>query len=308
MVLLYKSEPKRGEEWRAIIAEKYPDLEFRMWPEIGDPAEIRYLAAWIVPKDLAQTFPNLKILFSTGAGVDQIDFSTVPAHVPVVRMVEPGIAGGMVEYVTMSVLAVHRDLLTYIGQQRDAVWEPVRVYPARKRRVGIAGLGTLGQAAAEKLAGFGFTVSGWNRSPRAIPGVQCHSGQAELPAFLAACDILVCLLPLTDETRGFLNAGLFAALPAGAAIVNCGRGGQLVQADLLAALDSGRISQAVLDVTDPEPLPADSPLWRHPRVLITPHIATMTQPETAVEAVLENIRRHDAGEPLVGLVDRQRGY
>lgn len=308
MTLLYKANAVRGKEWQALIAEQYPDMSFRLWPDIGDPADIRYLVAWMPPENITETFPNLEVLFSVGAGVDQFDFSKLPESLPIVRMVEPNLIGSMVEYVVMSVIALHRDLPRYIEQQRTKTWRELRVRAAGNRRVGILGLGTLGQAAAEKLIGFGFSVSGWSRSPRSIAGVTSYSGTAEMPRFLATCEVLVCLLPLTEETQGILNAELFSQLPAGAALVNCGRGGHLVQEDLLQALESGQISAAILDVTSPEPLPEDHPLWSHPRVLITPHIASMTQPATAVHVVIDNIRRHEAGEPLIGLVDRQRGY
>ncbi|MBR0680880.1 glyoxylate/hydroxypyruvate reductase A [Roseomonas eburnea] len=308
MAFLYKADPVRGAEWARLFAERRPDLPFHVWPETGDPAAVRFLAAWVPPADLATRFPNLEVVFSVGAGVDQFDLAALPPHLPLVRMVEPGIIGGMVEYVTMSVLALHRDLPAYLGQQREEVWKPIRVRPAARRRVGLLGLGELGRAVLAALAPFGFALSGWGRSRRVIPGVTCHAGAAELPAFLAGCDILVCLLPLTEETRGILRRDLFAHLPEGAALVNAGRGGHLAQQDLLDALGSGRLSAAILDVAEPEPLPPGHPFWSHPRIWLTPHVASMTQPETAVEAVLENLDRHARGEGLVGLVDRRLGY
>lgn len=308
MTLLYKASPERGLEWERLIAAKAPDLEFRRWPDIGDPAKVKYLAAWVAPDNLATDFPNLEVLFSTGAGVDQHDLSKIPPGLPLVRMVESGIIDTMVEYVTMAVLAQHRDLVTYVAQQREAKWHEVRVYPAAKRRVGVLGLGMLGQSVCRKLVGFGFQVAGWSRSRHEIEGVTCYAGEEERGAFLARTDILVCLVPLTRETRHILNADLFAQLPKGARLINAGRGAHLDQEALLAALDSGQISSAILDVTTPEPLPPEHPLWRRPNVLITPHVASMTQPETAVDAVLENIRRHEAGEPMIGLVDRTLGY
>ena len=214
----------------------------------------------------------------------------------------------MVEYVTLAVLALHRDFIDYRAQQQRAEWREIRVQPAPTRRVGVLGLGQLGHAALQRLRSFGFSCAGWSRSRHAVDGVQCFAGADELPAFLARTDILVCLLPLTDATRGMLDAALFAQLPKGASVVNAGRGAQLVASDLISALDSGRLSAAVLDVCEPEPPPPDHPFWQHPRIWMTPHIASMTQPETAVDVVLENLRRHRAGEPLVGLVDRGRGY
>lgn len=305
---LYKSDPVRGRAWAEVFRQQAPAMDFRVWPDIGDPAHVRFLAAWEPPADIATRFPNLQLLFSTGAGVDQFDLAALPAHLPVVRMVEPGITRGMVEYVLHAVLDLHRDRPAYRRQQQQQQWQPWPVRPASDRRVGVLGLGALGQAVLDALAGLGFDCAGWSRSQQQRPGVRCFAGAGELGAFLARTDILVCLLPLTDATRGFLNAALFAQLPAGAGLVQVGRGAQLVAADLLQALDSGHLSEAVLDVTAPEPLPADDALWRHPRVQITPHIASMTQPGSAAEVVLDNLRRFQRGEPLHGLVDRARGY
>lgn len=308
MTLLYKANAVRGAEWGRHVAAMAPDLPFRLWPDIGDPAAVRYLATWVPPDDIAATFPNLELVFSVGAGVDQFDFSKVPDQVPLVRMLEPNIAESMVEYVSLAVLALHRDLPRFLDQQRREVWKEIQITAAARRRVGVMGLGQLGQAVLERLKAFGFPLAGWNRSPRQIDGVACFDGAHQLDAFLARTDILVCLLPLTDETRGILNSRLFSALPAGAKLVNVGRGGHLVQDDLLAALDSGQLSAAMLDVADPEPLPAGHPFWQHQKIILTPHIASMTNPETAVRFVLDTIARHQRGEPLPGLVDRSRGY
>ena len=308
MAFLYKADAARGADWARLFAQKAPDLPFHIWPETGGPLAVRFLAAWTPPPAIATTFPNLEILFCTGAGIDHIDLSTVPASVAVVRMIEPGIADGMVEYVTLSVLAVHRDWFAYGRQQQQKQWQPLRVQPAASRRIGVLGLGVLGKAVIDRLHQFGFACAAWSRSAHRLEGIDCYAGSDELPAFLARTDILICLLPLTDATRGILDRKAFDTLPAGASIINVGRGGHVVQQDLLHALDAGRISNAILDVADPEPLPADHPFWRHPRIALTPHIASETQPETAVDAVLANIRRHRNGEPLIGLIDRSRGY
>ena len=248
------------------------------------------------------------MLFSSGAGVDQFNFAALPPTLPVVRMVEPGIVQGMVEYVTRAVLDLHRDMPQYRRQQQRGEWKALPVRPASQRRVGVLGLGSLGQAVLQALQGLGFACAGWSRSRHQMSGICCYAGSDELPAFLEKLDVLVCLLPLTDATRGFLNADLFSRLPAGAALVHVGRGPQLVTADLLAALATGQLSEAVLDVTDPEPLPPAHPLWRHPQVQITPHIASMTQPLSAAAVVIDNLRRFHASQPMTGLVDRARGY
>lgn len=308
MTLLLKSDAERAGEWTRLLAVKAPELPFRVWPDIGDPADIRYLAAWIPPDDLRGLFPNLEVLFSVGAGVDQLNLADLPPDLPIVRMIEPGLVDSMVEYVTMAVLALHRDLVPYIAAQRRRAWAPLRIRPAFERRVGILGLGALGKACALALAGFGFEVAGWSRSRHQVEGVATFAGETELPDFLARTDILVCLLPLTDATRGLLGAELFARLPRGAMLVNAGRGGHLDQEALLAALDGDQLAAAVLDVCEPEPLPAGHPLWDHPKVLITPHIASRSRSEASLDAIIENLRRHRAGEPLIGLIDRQRGY
>lgn len=308
MAFLYKGPAQRGAIWAAQFARRMPQLPFLTWPEMGDAAQVRYLAAWEPPPQLAETFPNLEILFSVGAGVDQFDFTALPPHLSVVRMVEPGLTACMCEYVSWAVLSLHREMPLYLHQQRRSLWKEHPIRPASTRRVGVMGMGNLGRAAIAQLRKLGFDCAGWNRSRRDEPGVRCYAGEAELDEFLARTEILVCLLPLTPETRGILGKRVFDALPAGAAIVNAARGGHLVQADLLAALEAGQLSAAILDVCEPEPLPQGHAFWDHPRIWLTPHIASATQAETAADALLDNLRRHEAGLPLEGVVDRSRGY
>ncbi|MFP3493239.1 glyoxylate/hydroxypyruvate reductase A [Pseudomonas sp. SIMBA_059] len=308
MALLYKSDPVRGERWQALFAEHAPDIEWRAWPDIGDPAEIDYLAAWLAPDDLEQLLPNLKVLFAVSAGVDQLDLARLPAQLPVVRLLDPGITRGMCEYASWAVLSLHRDMLRYRQQQLARCWQAHLLQPAANRRVGVMGLGAQAQQILATLAPLGFALSGWARSPHQLPGVDCFAGEAQLPAFLNQCDILLCVLPLTEQTQGILNRRLFAQLPKGAALINMGRGGHLVEEDLLQALASGQLSGAVLDVVQEEPAPADHPFWGHPQIMLTPHIAAMTQPDSAFAVLLENIRRHQRGEPMLGEVDRSKGY
>ncbi|MDR3513550.1 MAG: glyoxylate/hydroxypyruvate reductase A [Caulobacteraceae bacterium] len=308
MSVLYRSEAAQAEAWSQYFAEHAPDLTFRIWPDAGDLAEVEYLIAWQWPPAFLASLTNLKVLFSASAGVDHVDLSAAPARPQLVRMIEPGLADSMSEYVTMSVLALHRDLLRYIANQAERRWASLPIRPAGGRSVGVMGLGVLGQAVLARLAPFGFRLRGWNRSQRAIPGVDCYAGEEALNAFLGQCDVLICLLPLTDDTRGVLGRRTFAALPRGGAIINVGRGGHLDQQALIEALDEGQLSGAILDVADPEPLPDDDRLWNHPKVLLTPHVASMAHAQTAARAVLENLRRHQRGEPLHGLVDRRKGY
>ena len=308
MSILYRSDAIRGRIWAEIFAAEAPELAFHIWPDTGDTAAIEYLVAWQPPGELLRSLPSLQVLFSIGAGVDQIGLEQVPDNVAIVRMVEPGLVSGMVEFATMAVLALHRNVLDYQRSQRAGIWRPMEVIPAAERRVGVMGLGLLGQAVLRALAPFGFTLRGWSRTLKEVPGVTCYSGPGGLDAFLGGCDILVCLLPLTDATRRILDSQLFRRLPKGASLVSLGRGGHLDQSALLDALDGGQLSAAVLDVCDPEPLPAGHPFWQHPSILLTPHIAGVTRPETAARVVLENIRRHRRGEPLRDVVDRSTGY
>ena len=306
--LVYKADSERGREWREIFAREAPDIAFRLWPDTGPAEAVDYLAVWQPPPDLVATFPNLKVLFSVAAGIDHLDLSILPDTVPLVRAIEPGITRTMVDYVSLATLALHRNLVDYLGQQRDRTWREIRVRPSEDRRVGVMGLGVLGSAVLERLGELGFRRSGWSRTAKRIAGVDCRHGPDGLRPFLADLDILVCLLPLTAETRGILDARTFALLPRGAGLVQVGRGGHLVEPDLLAALDSGQIAAAVIDVLEQEPPPPDHAFWAHPRIIMTPHVASMTQPRTAAPLVIDNIRRFERGQPLLNMVDRKRGY
>jgi glyoxylate/hydroxypyruvate reductase A len=268
---------------------------------------VRYLLTWNVPDDLAR-FRNLEVLFSIGAGVDQFKPETIPGHVKLVRMVEDGIIRMMQEYVVLGVLTLHREMPAYRERQRRGVWQTLTSSQATDRRVGFLGLGMLAQAAIDRLRPFQFPLAAWSRSKKEVEGVTCFHGADQLADFLRGTDILVCLLPLTEQTSGILNARLFSLLPAGAKLLHVGRGPQLDQGALIEALDSGHLTAAMLDVTDPEPLPENHPLWSHPKVIITPHIASVTQPHTAAQSVIENIRRHRAGQNPIGLIDRTLGY
>lgn len=308
MTLLYTSSPERRDIWREIFAEEAPGTAFVTLEEMADPAKVRYLAAWDPSAELLASLSSLEVLFSVGAGVDQFDMSKLPSRVRLVRMIEPGIVEGMVEYVCGAVLATHRNFIDYALAQRAHRWTQINLVPAAERRVGVMGLGQLGQAVLTALRPFGFPLSAWSRTPRQVEGVTCYAGEAEMAAFLEKCDILICLLPLTNETRGILCRDALSQLPRRAALINVGRGGHLVEQDLLSLLDERHLSAAILDVTDPEPLPQDHPFWDHPRIMLTPHIASMTRADTAARALIANIRRHESGQPMEGEVSRERGY
>lgn len=308
MEILYYGNAGRGLAWQEAVTRALPQVSFSCWPDAANLAEIRHVVAWTLPDEIIEALPNLEILFSVGAGIDQLDTARLPAHLRIVRMVEPGIIDTMADYVAMAALALHRDLPFHISEQRAGRWSWRDVAPAQQCRVGVMGLGELGRASLAKLAPLGFRLSGWSRSQYAIDGVDCFAGEAGLAPFLAKCDILVCLLPLTVETRHILSRTTFAMLPRGAKLVNAARGGHLVQNDLLEALDSGQLASAILDVTDPEPLPAGHRFYSHPAILLTPHVAGITRTDSAVVSLIENLGRLLRGETLVGEVDRCRGY
>ncbi|BAK83866.1 2-hydroxyacid dehydrogenase [Komagataeibacter medellinensis] len=308
MSFVLKQSQKRDVHWKDVFHRLMPEMEFHFHPECGDPADVEYIAMWRPERDLFTRFPNLRLVFSLGAGVDQFDLSTFPDHVGLVKMIEPALTAGMVEYVTAYVLAAHRDLPLYRTQQMQHLWRPHTERRASTTTVGIMGMGTLGIPCAGAIRALGFNVRGWSRSPKDVEGISMFAGTGQLDDFLATTDILVSLLPLTPQTRGIFNNALFARLPTGASLINAGRGPQVVVSDLLAALDGGHLRWAILDVTDPEPLTADSPLWDHPRVIITPHIASNSHPESSAESVIDTIRAFQAGKTPAGLVNRQKCY
>jgi glyoxylate/hydroxypyruvate reductase A len=308
ITVLHTGDPERGRLWQAVFAEHMPEVRFLCSADAGALQQVRYLVAWTLDRDLIASLPNLEVLFSIGAGVDQLDLSLVPPQVRVVRMIESGITTTMAEYVAMAALVLHRDLPLYLAEQHSGGWSHREVLLCSERTVGVMGLGELGKASLERLRGLGFRTLGWSRSGAEIEGTQCFAGKDGLDAFLGQSHILVNLLPLTDETRGVLRRELFDRLPRGAGLVNVARGGHLVEADLLEALASEQLRHAVLDVTDPEPLPAGHPFRAHPAIMVTPHVAGVTRRETAVHSLIANVRRAMAGEPMHGEVDRARGY
>ena len=309
MALMFYSNEDPPERWRSALTGLMPDLDFRVWPEVGDPGEIDVALVWKPPRGELRRYPNLRAILLLGAGVDaMMADDSLPDGVPMARMIDPSLTEGMTEFVLIAVLRHHRLLDHYERVQREGRWDYIFPPQASERRVGVMGLGVLGGDAARALAAHGFPVAGWSRTPKAIEGIEGFHGGDGLAAFLARTDILVCLLPLTPATEGILNAETFARLPKGAVVINVARGRHLVDGDLIAALDTGHLAGATLDVFREEPLPPEHPFWRHPKILVTPHVASYTVPEAAAAGVVENIRRARAGAPLLGAVERGRGY
>jgi glyoxylate/hydroxypyruvate reductase A len=274
------------------------------------PEDIKYFSGFRPEPGFLKTLPNLKAVFSLGAGVDGfLRDPEYPKHLPLVRFVDPTLMHEMAQYVTMHLLIAHRNQRRFDEAQRQGKWDQAMLArPSRDTRVGVLGLGDIGSAIATSLLPFDFQISGWSRSRKTIPGVKSYAGASELPAFLAQCDYCVCVLPLTDDTRGIMNAKLFAQLPKGAFVINVARGGHLIEEDLIAALDSGHLGGAVLDVFQTEPLPADSPIWKHPKITLTPHIAGITDPRAALDYVADCVIRCETGKPLDHVIDFSKGY
>lgn len=308
MTLLFKRDMLDPEPLLAALAKQMPEREVRVFPDLGAIEDIEYALVYEPPPGLLASLPNLKAIFSLWAGIDHMASDPALPPVPVIRMVERGMTAAMTAHVVQQVLDRHTHAAAYRAQQAERRWEQLELTAPWDRRVGILGLGSLGRDAAEKLAGLRFDVAGWSRSPKQIAGITCHHGDEGLAEFLGRTDILVCLLPLTGATAGILNAEHFARLPRGASIVNCARGGHLVEADLLAALGTGQLGGAALDVFEEEPLPGDHAFWGHSKIVVTPHIAAYSVPETAVESVVANIARIESGQPPHYVVDFKRGY
>lgn len=303
MALLLLSTAERGEVWPRVFADAGESIVVGE-AAVADPAAIEHVACWVPPRDLS-IYPALKTVISVGAGVDHLP--PLPAGIALSRTVAPGIEAMVRDWVVMATLMTHRDMPTYLAQARDRLWKPGKVMAARARTVGILGMGRIGRQAAASLGALGFGVRGWSLSGCPVDGIEMFAA-AELDAFLSGADILVCLLPLTDATRGILGDALFAKLPRGARLVHAGRGAHLDMAALSSALDTGQLASAILDVTDPEPLPADHPLWRDPRVIITPHVAAQTDAREGALHALAVVRAAREGQPIPGLVVRERGY
>ncbi|MFT5538697.1 MAG: glyoxylate/hydroxypyruvate reductase A [Alphaproteobacteria bacterium] len=311
MAILFLSDADKTNDWAVALAHELPDEEILIGAEAARSraTDIDCAVVWWPEPGLLARLPGLKAIFSLGAGVDHIFADPhLPEGVPIVRLIDPALTEQMTEWVVMNVLRHHRLMTDYALQQSRTAWQRHDIPRAQARRVGLMGLGVLGAAAARGLAPFGFDLAAWVNHPRKWKNGPLFVGAQEFHPFLARTDIVVCLLPLTKATQGILGARAFAGMPMGASIINGARGGHVVSADLIAALDHGQLSAATLDVFNTEPLPADDPLWRHPRITVTPHIAAVTLATTAAHEIAANIRNLRQGQPLNGVVDPARGY
>jgi glyoxylate/hydroxypyruvate reductase A len=297
------------DDWVTALQVCDPTLNVEVWPEISNPEDVEFVLCWNHPAGVLQQFPNLKCISSLGAGVNHLlnDINR-PLDVPLVRLVDDDLKQSMTEYVMLGVLEHFRGFKDYRQQQTDCEWKAQRIPHVSELGIGIMGCGELGRNVANKLSDLGFSVYGWNRSPKEIRHIPVFSGNDELTDFLQKADILVCLLPLTAETENILNAQTFSCLPPNAYLINVARGSHLVDNDLLAALDSGQLSGALLDVFREEPLPEQHPFWKHNKITITPHIASVTNPKSAAAQIVENYQRALNAEPLLNLVDVAGGY
>ena len=296
------------QEWIDTVARQLPGMEVRLWPDAGDPADIEYLAFVRPDFGVLPPLPNLKAMFSRSAGVEGfINHPKIP-KVPLGKM-EPSRGDPMMtEYVVMHVLRLHRDMPRYQQAQAEKDWYRVPIVRPEQRRIGFLGYGMMAKAPALVLKSLEFDVKAWVRRPRENEEVPIFHGDDQLESFLGQTDIAVCLLPLTKKTEGIFCARTFAMMPKGAMLVNVGRGKHVVAEDLIAALDSGQLSYAALDAHHPEPLPPESPLWAHPKVTVMPHVARRPNVAQLVSAIVENIKRVEAGQSLLQEIDPASGY
>jgi glyoxylate/hydroxypyruvate reductase len=300
--------------WRARMEALLPSHEIVMLDKPFDRASVRYALSWRHPPGALKDLPNLRVILSLGAGVDHLFADPALPDKPIVRVVDPDLTNRMSEWVVMHALVHLRQLRRYERQQSERVWADDDQQPkASDIQIGVLGLGVMGKDAVAKLKALGFKVAGWSASPKSLSDVICCSGADGLKRMLGQTDMLVVLLPLTEVTRGIVNASLLSQLKrdgplGGPILINAGRGGLQVEADILAALDSGALKGASLDVFEREPLPRDSRLWSHPAVYISPHNAAISSPKAIAVLVARQIEAYERGEPLAHVVDRSRGY
>jgi glyoxylate/hydroxypyruvate reductase A len=307
MAVLFHSPTHDIPLWRQRLRDALPGVTVHTDEDVV-AADIRLAVAWAPPSGYFARFPRLGCVYSTGAGVEHLLQAGVPPGVAVARVVDPGMAEAMTQYCIFHIIRAHRGFDMVRENQARHLWRVPSQPRAGDRQVGILGLGTLGTALARSLRGLGFQVLGWSRTARQVEGVTSLSGAAGLREIAARADHLVCLLPLTPETQGLLDGRLFGGMKSGATLIHTGRGAQIVMPDLLAALRAGRLREAVLDVFPVEPVPAASPLWDEPGLVITPHLASQPDPDVAAAQIAADYHRLLAGEDIANRIDRDRGY
>lgn len=309
MILIHTPSPKEVAAYLQLFRAAMPQQTFIALDEMTDPNLVEYVVTWGPPAGLFASLGNLKAVFALGAGVDKLlARDDLSPEMPIYRLLDGGMAPQMVEYIRFGVLSYQRHMDVYRRQQAAGVWKMLAPRLPGEVRVGVLGMGEIGGAVARALAADGYAVSGWSRTPRLLAGVNCLYGDEGLAELLATSDVLACVLPSTPETQGLLNAERLATLPAGAMLINAGRGDLLDENALLALLDSGHLRCAQLDVFASEPLPANSRLWQHPAITVTPHIAAITLRQQAVAQIVTNLQRLAEGDEGLGRVQRQRGY
>lgn len=308
MSLLLVAQHRDMKPFRDAILEQDSNMDVEIWPEVQDPRRVQFAVAWNQPKNLFGQYPNLKAISSLGAGVDHLlADSSIPDSIRITRFVAPSLSDQMSDYVLTAVLNLFRKTEEYYRQQKQGEWKAVPFFSKNDLTAGIMGLGELGRDTAERLQMNGFNVNGWSKSKKEIDDVISYS-ENELNEFISATNILVCMLPLTNQTKEILDLKLFKMMKQPAFLINVARGEHLVEEDLIYALDTGLISRAVLDVFCKEPLPDSHPFWSREKITITPHIASLTNPKEVAELLVENYKRLLSGMELLYEVDREKGY
>lgn len=295
--------------WREALLLQNPTLDVRIWPEVGNPDDTEFLLVWQHPLGALNQFARAKAIQSLGAGVDHIFVDTSINHAtPIARIMDPYMANDIVQYVIAYTLQHIKLIEHWTNKQRQKIWAKEPPFNFAEKTIGIMGMGYLGGKAAILLRDLGLKVSGWSQTRKDMPGINQFIGESAFDDFLAQADVLVCMLPLTAKTENILNKKTFSLLPKEAYLINLGRGNHLVEEDLIPALDANQLSGAVLDVFRQEPLPSDHPFWTHPKIHVTPHIASVTNAATAAPQVYENYVRIMSGQSLLNRVDIEKGY
>lgn len=307
MAILIVDQRRDLTPWIDAFKQLYPEVDLRIWPDVGDADNIDFALSWYHPEGIFKAFKNLKTISSMGAGVDHLFADkTIAEDIAFVRIIDNKLADCMSQYLLAAVSTITQKFITYFHHQNQTKWHTET--PAKPLNVGIMGLGQLGTHAAQHLTAAGFKVSGWSRTPHQLAKINCYAGKQGLTSFLQKTQILICLLPLTIETHHILNLQLFSRLPEGAHLINVARGDHLQEQDLLTALETGQLKSAVLDVFSTEPLPAEHPFWQHADIFITPHISSVSDPISVIPQIIENYQRSQQNKSLIHQVDRRLGY